>query len=134
MISPGVIIHPVSEVNASIPGANEVILEADYQFSDPYSGLSGSLSIRESGGIQMNQMGAGFGLANSPLFVAQAMPNFALSIPELGNDYYIGHGNYQEGEVLDYDSIVANSALLSFPSSGGTMSVTLQANGTFSVQ
>jgi hypothetical protein len=46
MISPGIVISPVSQVNASFPDANEVSLESDYQFSDPYSGLAESLAIR----------------------------------------------------------------------------------------
>jgi hypothetical protein len=79
-------------------------------------------------------MGAGFGLANSPLFVAQAMSYFALSIPEPGNDYYVGYGNYREGEVIDYNTTMANAAMLSFPSSGGSVNVTLEANGTIKVQ
>ena len=129
-LQPGISFRAAEEVAANPSGANKVTFSQQFGPVQP-GGQPGSLTIQTQASVQMNQYSVGIGMSGSATFATQAQPNMN-NVFAANPEYWLPFGNYQEGQVLDPNN-TGNAVRLDF--GGGTsLSVTLNQNGTYTIQ
>jgi hypothetical protein len=117
------------------PGGNSALLTApngDPQFRAGGAAPSGSIGLTMDGTIPLNTVSYALGQSQQPVFAAQAQPNFnVLFTPN--PQYWLTFGPYQHGQVLDVETI-DNNVQINFPSGVTSMTATLNADNTWTVQ
>ena len=135
-LMPGVTFSADQQLPADPNGANTVTFTQQYgspQFSRLQSGgQPGMLSISCDASVPSRQISIGIGMSGSATFATQAMPNMT-SVFGVSPSYWFAFGNYQQGQVLDAQSITT-AVQLNFPSGVYALTVTLNADGSFTVQ
>ena len=93
---------------------------------------AGSLCLSEDSSVPFDSSASvGLAMSGSTAFATQAQPNFRLVLTPHPT-YWVAAGTYQQGQVLDAESIT-NSAQISFPPGVTDMVATLNPDGTWSV-
>lgn len=134
-LMPGVVFQTSQQVQADPNNANMVTLDQNgggLQFQGPQpGGQPGTLTARTSNSIQFGTASVGIGMSGSATFATGAQPNMNYAFTA-NPSYWIAFGDYQQGQVLDADSMY-NSAALYF-GGGNALTVTLNPDNTFTVQ
>ena len=133
-LTPGIEFIP-SELFDASSGHNMVTFDYQggvYRFSNPASGPDPSrLYLNESAGIPMSSHASvGVAMAGHTVYAAQARPNMQLVLSAHPR-YYLAYGNYQQGEVIDANTI-SNPLALVFPTGVYALNTTLNADGSWS--
>jgi len=119
-----------------VPGENSALLTApndDFQFAAGGAQVpAGSIGLTMDGTIPLNTASYALGQTQQPVFAAQAQPNInAVFTPH--PVYWLTFGQYQQGEALDPEQIT-NNIQIQFPSGVTSMTATLNADNTWTVQ
>jgi len=135
VLKPGVLFTASQVWPADLSTDNQVTFTQQggiYTFQDQQAGPeSGSLYITEDATIPANQASVGVGMSGAGTFATQAQPNWHLIFTPTP-EYYITFGTYVAGEVMSITE-VSNSQLIQFPTNEYSMTVTLNADNTFTV-
>jgi hypothetical protein len=101
--------------------------------STPTAGAqSGTLYINEDPTIPLKQASIGIGMSGSGTFAVQAQPNLHLSFTPHPT-YWLTAGTYQQGEVLDIQSIT-KPAQLFFPPNVYSLTAILNEDNSWTVE
>lgn len=95
-------------------------------------GQPGMLSVRCEATVPFGHTSIGIGMSGAATFATQAMPNMMYTFGT-SPSYWLAFGNYQQGQVLDAHSI-PNAVQLNFPAGVYALTVTLNPDGTYTVQ
>lgn len=135
-LMPGVTFSADQQIAASLNEANLVTFLQQYgspQFTMPqFGGQPGMLSIRCEASVPYGQYSIGTGMSGAASFAMQAMPNTTATFGT-SPSYWVTFGNYRQGQVLDAHSIT-NAVQLNFPAGVYALTVTLNPDGTYTVQ
>ena len=132
---PGVEFIASQTVDADLNSTNKITLSHDdgaYEFKNQQKEGEGNLYIEEDGTIPTSKVSVGIGMSGFGTFVVQGEPNTNLIFTPHPK-YWITFGSYKQGEVLDITSIT-NEAEISFPPNIYSMTATLNANNTWSIE
>ncbi|WP_309112228.1 hypothetical protein [Saccharothrix sp.] len=91
----------------------------------------GTLYIDENATIPLKEASVGIGMSGSGTFATQAQPNIHLSFTPHPT-YWLTAGTYQQGEVLDVQSIT-NPVEIHFPPNVYSMTATLHEDNSWTV-
>ena len=131
-LQPGIQFRPSQEYRADLTTNNAITLSNSGFTNQQSQSPSGCFYIQQDASIPMGRLSVGIAIANAPAMVVQAVPN-AQTVFTPTPEYWIAFGNFNAGTVLDTYSL-NNSARLVFPSGKTTLNVTLNPNGTWSIQ
>jgi rhizosphere induced protein len=92
----------------------------------------GTLYIAQDGTIPENTAAVGIAMSGAGTFVVQAEPNITASFTPTPN-YWITFGDYVQGQVMDIQQITS-AAQIVFPVNVTSMTATLNANNSWTVQ
>ncbi len=136
VLQPGILFYAQQAWAADPSRGDGVTLTYDQSFTfvNEHPGLPvGTLGITAEGRVPPNLAAIGFGQAGSAAFVAQAQPNIATQFLPDAVQYWVVFGNYLQGEVLDLENLT-NAAQLDFPRGVTSLTATLNADNTWTVQ
>ncbi len=147
-LQPGAIFNAFENINADLSSSNEITFgfkDGNPQFSDQRPGpVKETLFITNSGDVQMNQFVEGISMSGHGTFLFQAQPNMEVQFtPHL--TYWIGFGDYQQGEVLDPNLMAEGDFIGSkqiyglptkvlFPVNVYAMTATLNPDNTWTIE
>lgn len=114
VLADGVRMLPSSAIQVDFNTGNEFNLTPELEFIDARFTNSGKVAVLEEAGIQQNSASLAIGLAKSPMFATQAIPYKTEVFSGIGETYYIAHGNFEEGEVLNLDTLQSQSIQVNF--------------------
>ncbi len=114
VLASGVRFVAASAIQADPTAGNEFDLTAELQLTDLRFGEIGKVTVFEDAGIQQNTGSVAIGLAKSPMFATQAVPYKTEAFSEVGQTYYVAFGNFDEGEVLNIDTLGNQSVQIDF--------------------
>jgi len=133
---PGVVFEADQIWDADLKTHNQITLTTIhgdiYTFADQTEGkYSGNLYILGDVSVVSNQVAVGIGMSGKPTHVAPAQPNWEwVYTPK--PTYWITFGTFEEGEVLDIESI-SSFAKIQFPPNVYSMTAVLQPDNTWRV-
>lgn len=135
---PGRVVDASQTMPADLNEKNGITLSKvndAYRFGEPMQmGQPGALIIRSDNTVPANEAVAGYGLANSGLFVVPVAPNYNYMFrPTRPNQFYITFGNFQTGQILDLEAIT-HCAEITFPGNIYSMVATLNEDDTWTVK
>lgn len=130
-LEPGVVVRASQRWNADLRTNNTITFAGGRGFVNPRVGPPGMLTIDTDGTIPMNMFVVGIGMSGAGTFAVPAQPNINVVFTPHPT-YWITFGQYAAGQVLDPGS--NSSAMeIAFPPGVFAMTVTLAANGTWSI-
>jgi hypothetical protein len=132
---PGATFIASQVVDADLTNANEITLDYNggYRFTNPQVGpIPGTLEILQDGTLPANDASVGIGMSGSGTFAVQAEPRITTKFTPRPQ-YWIGFGNYSQGQVLDVESMT-DVAQIKFPAGVYSMSATLNDDNTWSIE
>ncbi len=136
LLVPGVLFTASQVWAADLTTTNQVTFTKEnnaYRFKDQTQGPNaGSLLIKETNTIPLNQASVGIGMSGAGTFVQQAQPNWNLTFTPKPR-YWITFGSFIAGEVLDVQSI-SNPAEIAFPANVYSMTATLNADNSWTIE
>jgi rhizosphere induced protein len=132
---PGVIASAAQVWPADLMTSNQVTLTFDraFTFKNQTTGPQpGSLYLNADSTIPVNTASLGIGMSGAATMLVQAQPNLSyVFTPD--PQYWIAFGNYTTGEVID-TSTMTNPAQIVFPVNVYSMTATLNADNTWTIQ
>ena len=134
-LKPGVIFNAGEALLADTNENNSVTVTKDngnYQFIKQTKYVHGKFMITSDQNTAINQASVGIGMSGSGTFAVQAQPQMAF-VFEPRPEYWITFGDFKQGQVLDA-SAINNPAQIIFPHGIFSMDVTLNADGTWSIE
>ncbi len=134
-LMPGVIFSPSQSWNADLTNRNAVTLAYNnfFTFEDQHTGPQpGSLYINSQGSVPMNTASVGIGMSGAGTFVEQARPNLT-TVFTPHPEYWITFGLYEQGEVLDPESM-NNRAIIAFPPGVYSMTAVLNQDNSWTIE
>jgi rhizosphere induced protein len=135
LLVPGVVATAAQVWPADLITTNQVTLTYDraFTFKNQQAGpQSGSLFINADATIPVNTASVGIGMAGAPTMLVQAQPNMSYVFTPRP-EYWISFGNYTTGEAIDISSMTS-AAQIVFPPNIYSMTATLNANNTWTIQ
>ena len=134
-LTPGVIFTASQTWNADLSTTNKVTFNnigGAYTFQNQGPGpANGNLYISETSAVAAN-CAVGVGMSGFGTFVVQSQPNWNLVFSP-HPEYWITFGTFTQGEVMDITS-VNNPAQIKFPVNVYSMTATLNADNTWTIQ
>lgn len=136
-LQPGIIFKASQNVDGGLTQNNAITLTKEdgaYHFIDLTTdeNYQGFLNIKCDNTIPTQQASVGIGMSSSPTFARQAQPNMSFKFsPQI--EYRLTFGYYDQGEVLNLGQI-SNFAIIEFPNGVYSMSATLNADNTWTVE
>lgn len=132
----GAVLAPTQMVPADLDNGGSVVLsqqDGTLQFSSPQPGAEpGARAVIPNPTVHDHTACLGIGMAGAGTFVCQAQPNTP-NVFTPHPEYWVTFGQYKPGEVLDVDGIT-NTIPVDFPPDVYDMTVTLNADNTFTIQ
>lgn len=135
-LSAGVFISVAQSEQANLTTMNKITIEnvnSNYLFTNKTSGSEqGKLFIYQNVSISDDKISVGISMSGSPIYARQAMPNVTTVFNVGTPKYFLATGNYNQGEVLDVNSL-SNTQEISFPSGSYHANVVINADGSWTV-
>jgi len=135
-LAAGVMFDASQVWDADLSATNQVTFTHEggiYTFENQHSGPHpGSLYVLEDSKLPHNQAAVGIGVSGRPAYVVQAMPNWNLCFTPKPK-YWITFGNFDEGEVLDVQSI-SHKAEIQFQPNIYSMTAILNPDNSWTVK
>ena len=133
---PGIVFSASQVFPANLSTTNEVTFDkinGEYTFKNRAAGpTQGSLFIKETTNIPLNDAAVGIGMSGRGTFVVQAQPNINLDFTPQP-EYWIAFGNYVQGEVIE-PSQMSGQAQISFPPNVYSMTATFNPDYTWTIE
>jgi len=136
-LKPGVQVNPGQTIPADPRDSNSIVLTSpapyNFRFDSPQQrSQQGTFYVTGDASIPPNTVTFGIGMSGAGTFGVQAQPNYT-NVFTPHPSYWLTFGNYQQGQVLDVDSMV-EAVRVEFPGNVYDMRVTLNPDNTFTVQ
>lgn len=137
-LKPGTVVNTGQTWAANLDTSNQITLdehsEDAYTFSDQSQGLSdGTLQIVQANSVQSGDVSVGIGMSGKAAFLVEARPNAkVIMTPKEKPTYWLVHGDYQEGQVLDTNEVAKNACRIEFDETQ-SMEVSLNHDNTWSI-
>ncbi|MCD4783983.1 MAG: hypothetical protein K8T10_09190 [Candidatus Eremiobacteraeota bacterium] len=126
-LTPGLIFLSMQTLGANLSSTNKVTLtnSSGYcQFTNQTAGPSkGNLYIEQDNSVPSNQAAVGIGMYGRTTYAVMAQPDMTYTFT-LNPKYWITHGDYTSGQVLDTNNI-SNKKEFVFPSGCYSMNAVL---------
>lgn len=137
-LKPGTLVNTNQTWAANLSTSNQITLdehsEDEYTFSDQSPGLSdGALHIDQASSVQSGSASVGIGISGKAAFLVEDQPNTkVIMTPKDKPTYWLAHGDYQEGQVLDTNEVAKNACRIKFDETQ-SMEVSLNHDNTWSI-
>ena len=137
-LKPGTLVDTSQAWDACLSTSNQVTLGEDgedaYTFSDQSQGPNdGTLHINQASSVQSGGASVGIGMSGKAAFLVEAQPNTkVIMTPKEKPTYWLAHGDYQEGQVLDTNEVAKNACRIEFNETQ-SMQVSLNHDNTWSI-
>jgi len=135
VLVPGVTFVASQVMPADLSTSNEITLDYNggYRFTNLQAGpIPGTLMVFQDSTLPANDASVGIGMSGNGTFVVQAEPNMTTKFTP-HPQYWIALGNYNQGLVLDVESMT-NIAQIKFLPNVYSMSATLNPDNTWAIE
>ncbi|ROP58193.1 hypothetical protein EDF81_3357 [Enterobacter sp. BIGb0383] len=135
-LAPGVIFDASQNLTADLTTSNSVdfinekgvLTFANQRVSEH----AGTLYVRSGNSVPFDYAAVGMGMSGAAVFVRSAQPNITYAF-QPGQALWVTFGNYEQGEVLDVESIT-NAQQINFSPNVFSVDVTLNIDNVWTVK